>query len=46
MIGNLIDDTPHEQIKIGMPVEVVFEDVAEDVTLLQWKRAGRARAGK
>lgn len=39
MYGNLIDGTPHEEIKIGMPVEVTWEDVAEDVSLPQWKRA-------
>ena len=32
-------DCPIDKIKIGMPVVAVFEDVAEDVTLPQFKRA-------
>ena len=39
MLGNLIDSTPDEEIYIGMPVEVTWEDVTDDVTLPQWKRA-------
>ncbi len=39
MVGNLIDGTPNEEIHVGMPVEVVWEDIADDVTLPQWKRA-------
>lgn len=39
VVGNLIDDTPNEDIKIGMPVEVTWEDINDDVTLPQWKRA-------
>ncbi len=39
MVGNLIDGTPDEEIHVGMPVEVTFEEVEEDVTLPQWKRA-------
>jgi uncharacterized OB-fold protein len=38
LVGNVVD-TPYEQIEIGMPVEAVWEDVGEDVTLLRWKRA-------
>lgn len=40
MVGNLVD-TPYEEIQIGMPVEVFFEDrpEAEGVTLPLWKRA-------
>jgi uncharacterized OB-fold protein len=33
-------DVPPDQLRIGLPVEVVFEDVAEDVTLPKFKRAG------
>ena len=34
-------DCPHEAIHIGMPVEVVFDDVSEDVTLPRFRpRAG------
>ncbi len=32
MISNLVGVKPHE-IRIGMPVQVVFEDVSEEVTL-------------
>ncbi len=32
MNSNLVDVTPHE-IKIGMPVSVVFEDISDEVTL-------------
>ena len=38
VISNLID-TPNDQIKVGLPVEMVFEDVAEDVTLHRFKLA-------
>jgi uncharacterized OB-fold protein len=37
MIGNLMD-CPNERIEIGMPVEVVFQDLGDDVTLPQWRR--------
>ena len=36
MIGNLLGD-PHQDVKIGAPVEVAWED-HEDVTLAQWRR--------
>ena len=38
MVGNLLDAAEGE-ISIGMPVEVAFDDVTDDVTLPQWKRA-------
>ena len=39
MIGNLVGCT-HEDIHIGMPIEVVFEDhLEEGVTVSLWKRA-------
>ena len=38
MVGRLIDVDP-AAVAIGMPVEVVFEDVAEDITLPQWRKA-------
>ncbi|MEE8374173.1 MAG: Zn-ribbon domain-containing OB-fold protein [Dehalococcoidia bacterium] len=38
LISNLVDAAPGE-ISIGMPVEVVFDDVAEDLTLPKFKRA-------
>lgn len=37
MTGNLID-CPSEDIRIGMPVKVTWEDITDDVTLTQWKR--------
>jgi hypothetical protein len=36
MVGNLFDCAP-ERITFGMPVEVTFEKVADDVTLPQWR---------
>ena len=37
MVGNLVD-CPYPEIRIGMPVEVVFEDHPEaDVTLPLWR---------
>lgn len=36
MVGNLFDLLP-EKIEFGLPVEVVFEKVADDVTLPQWR---------
>jgi len=37
IISNMADCTP-EEIYIGMLVEVVFEDIAEDLTLFKFKR--------
>jgi len=36
MVGNLLGD-PHQEVKIGADVEVVWED-HEDVTLVQWRQ--------
>lgn len=36
MVGRLLDVKP-EGVHIGMLVEVVFEDVAEDISLPQWR---------
>lgn len=36
LIGN-VRECAREQIRIGMPVEVVFEKVAEDVALPLWR---------
>jgi uncharacterized protein len=33
-------DCPNDQIRIGMPVEVVFDRVADDVTLPRFRRHG------
>jgi uncharacterized OB-fold protein len=32
-------DCPPEELEIGMPVEVVFEDVSDEVTLPRFRRA-------
>ncbi|MDO8670622.1 MAG: OB-fold domain-containing protein, partial [Dehalococcoidia bacterium] len=40
LAGNVID-APFEELYIGMPVEVVFEDYPEGVTLPRFKRADR-----
>jgi uncharacterized OB-fold protein len=36
MISNLVGVAPHD-IAIGMPVEVVFEDITEEITLPKFK---------
>jgi uncharacterized OB-fold protein len=38
MLTNLVECRP-EEVKIGMPVEVVFADVTPDVTLAQFRPA-------
>ncbi|MBI2864600.1 MAG: OB-fold domain-containing protein [Chloroflexi bacterium] len=38
MTSNVVD-TPFEELYIGMPVEVVFEEVTEQITLPRFKRA-------
>ena len=38
MLTNIIDCGP-EQVKIGMPVEVVYEDVTAEVTLAKFRPA-------
>jgi uncharacterized OB-fold protein len=40
MISNLVGVNPHE-VKIGMPVEVVFEDVSSEVTLPKFRPLAR-----
>ncbi|MDO8671517.1 MAG: OB-fold domain-containing protein [Dehalococcoidia bacterium] len=40
LAGNVID-TPFEELYIGMPVEVIFEDYPEGATLPRFKRADR-----
>ena len=39
MISNLVGVKPHD-IKIGMPVEVVFEDISDEVTLPKFRPVG------
>jgi uncharacterized OB-fold protein len=40
MIGNLIGCAP-DRVQIGMPVEIVFEDVLPDLTLYRFRPAPR-----
>jgi uncharacterized OB-fold protein/acyl dehydratase len=42
MVGNVIG-CPPEKVHIGMPVEVTFERVDDDLTLPQWTPAGNPR---
>jgi len=39
MMTNIVDCNP-EDVKIGMDVEVVFDDVTDDVTLPKFKPVG------
>ena len=40
MMSNLVDVQPDpEHVKIGMPVEVVYEDVSDEITLPKFKPA-------
>jgi hypothetical protein len=41
LLTNIID-CPPEQVRIGMPVEAVFEDVTGAVTLLKFRPAHQA----
>jgi uncharacterized OB-fold protein len=36
LVSNMIDLEP-DQVEIGMPVEVVFDDISEDLTLFKFK---------
>ena len=38
IVSNLVD-CENDQIEIGMPVEVLFEDITDDVTLPRFRRA-------
>ena len=38
MVGNLIDCSL-EEVKVGVPVEVEFDDVNDEITLPQWRLA-------
>ena len=38
MLTNIVD-CPPEQVKIGMPVEAVFDDVTPEVTLVKFRPA-------
>lgn len=39
LVSNMVD-TKAEEISIGMPVEVVFDDVAEGLTLPKFRKVG------
>jgi len=39
MMTNIVDCDPQD-VKIGMEVEVVFDDITEDVTLPKFKPVG------
>ncbi len=39
LVSNMVDIKP-EEISIGMPVEVVFDDVAEGITLPKFRKVG------
>lgn len=45
LITNVVDMKP-EDIYIGMPVEVVFEDMGPDLTLFKFKKSKGAKAKK
>jgi uncharacterized OB-fold protein len=36
MMSNVIDTAP-EEVRVGMPVEVVFEDITEEITLPKFR---------
>lgn len=37
LVANMIDCEPDE-VEIGMPIEVVFDDIADDLTLFKFKK--------
>ncbi|MFL6055019.1 MAG: OB-fold domain-containing protein [Actinoallomurus sp.] len=41
MVGNLLD-CPPDQVLIGMPVELVFQETDDELALPQWRPAGSA----
>ncbi len=40
LVTSNLTDVPPEEIAIGMPVEVCFEDVTKEITLPKFQRAG------
>ncbi|MBS1677753.1 MAG: OB-fold domain-containing protein [Actinobacteria bacterium] len=40
LVSNLVD-CPNEEIEAGLPVEALFEEVSDDVTLPRFRRSGR-----
>ncbi|WP_305883839.1 OB-fold domain-containing protein [Actinoallomurus soli] len=41
MVGDLLD-CPPDRVRIGMPVELVFQKIDDDLTLPQWRPSGSA----
>jgi uncharacterized OB-fold protein len=39
MVSNLVDWPPDLEIPIGLPVEVVFEDIDDELTIPQFRAA-------
>ena len=39
LVSNMVDIKP-EEIYIGMPVEVIFDDIAEELTLPKFRKVG------
>ncbi|RLC67716.1 MAG: nucleic acid-binding protein [Chloroflexi bacterium] len=39
LVSNMVDVNP-EEIYMGMPVDMVFEDIAEDLTLPKFRKSG------
>ncbi|GAB3985132.1 hypothetical protein GCM10029978_096980 [Actinoallomurus acanthiterrae] len=39
MVGNLLD-CPPDRVRVGMPVELVFQEMDDELTLPQWRPAG------
>jgi uncharacterized OB-fold protein len=39
LTANLVD-VPNDELRVGMPVDVVFDDVTPEVTLIRFRRAG------
>ena len=40
MLSNLIDVKP-DDIEIDMPLEIVYEDVSDEITLVKFKKASK-----
>ncbi len=39
MISNVIDADPMNEVSVDMPLEVVFDDVTDEWTLVKWRPA-------
>lgn len=38
LVGNVLDCAP-EEVEIGMPVQVCFQEISPEITLPQWRKA-------